>query len=436
MTHTTEKQKIGLTRATSLVTGNMIGSGIFLLPASLALYGSISFIGWIISGIGTIFLAIVFSRLSKILPRTGGPYAYAKEGFGEFSGFLTAWSYWISILATNAGIAIAFTGYFGVFFPFVTSSTYATAVTSILAVWLLTYVNTRGTAMGANVQLITTILKVVPLLTISLIGLFFIDLDNFQAFNISGQSNFQAILATLTLTLFALLGVESATIPAGDIDQPEKTIGRATLIGTALVVFIYVLSSAVIMGLISPDSLQTSNAPFADAADIIFGPTGKYLIALGAIFSTFGALNGWILLQGQIAMAPANDRLFPKIFGKLNNKNAPHAGLIISSILVSFFVVSNYSKGLVAMFTFIILVSTFAVCIPYLFSALAELMVVSKMKNPDRSRIIKASIYGVPAFIYSLMAIIGSPKDVVFYGFIFLVLGIPIYVYAKFQKSK
>ena len=208
----------------------MIGAGIFLLPASLALYGSISFIGWVISGAGAILLAIVFGRLSRILPKTGGPYIYSKEGFGEFAGFLSAWSYWISVLSTNAGIAIAFTGYLGVFLPMVTSSPVSTAAASIIAIWALTYLNTRGTVMGANIQLVTTILKIVPLIFVSLIGLFFIDFEHFKAFNISGKTDSQAIFATMTLTLFALLGIESATIPANDIENPEKIIPKAIMV--------------------------------------------------------------------------------------------------------------------------------------------------------------------------------------------------------------
>ncbi|MEQ9423117.1 MAG: amino acid permease [Cyclobacteriaceae bacterium] len=426
-----QSKKIGLSRATSLVVGNMIGAGIFLLPASLATLGSISFIGWMISGLGTIVLAVVFSRLSRIITKSGGPYAYAQAAYGDFVGFITAWSYWVSILATNAGIAIAFSGYLGVFLPFANGKL-GTAIISISAVGLLTIVNLRGTAAGAGVQLITTILKVIPLIFVCLVGTFFIEPSYLVEFNVSEQSHSSAIAAAITLTLFALTGFESATLPSGDIEDSDKTVPRATIIGTIAVVVIYMISSAVIMGLIPNPILQTSTAPFADAAEIIMGSAGKYLVAFGALISTFGALNGWILLQGHITMSPAEDGLFPKFFAKKNANNISLFGHLLSSLLVTFFITANSAKGLVALFTFLILVSTFCLLIPYLFVALSEILIIIKSGSNRKTNLEKAAIFGIIGFLYTMWAVIGSPNDVVFYGVIFLLMGIPVYVWAKY----
>lgn len=423
--------KIGLSRATSLVMGNMIGAGIFLLPASLALYGSISFIGWILSGFGAIFLAIVFSRLSQKIPKTGGPYVYTRVAFGDFAGFLSAWAYWLSILPTNAAISIAFTGYLSVFFPALNQSPVYVSITAILLLWILTLINLRGTRTSGTVQLITTIVKIVPLLLISLVGVFFVDLKNIGSFNISGLDNFDAIIATLTLTLFALMGMECATIPAGDIKNPEKVIPKATMIGTSLVLGIYLLSTFAIMGLINPTELQNSNAPFADAANVLFGPIGRYIIGAGALVSTLGALNGWVLIQGQIPMAIAKDKLLPSIFGKTNKYGAPYYAILFSSLLITILIVANSSKGLVAMFTFMVQISAFTVSIPYIFSSAAEILILHKSGISEPKQFVRPLIFAIPAFTYSFWAIVGSGLEPVYYGFILLLIGIPIYIWSK-----
>jgi len=428
--------KVGIYVATSLVVGNMIGSGIFLLPSTLAKYGGISIYGWLISGLGAMTLALVFSRLSKLIPKTGGPYAYTRAGFGKFAGFLIAWGYWISVLCTNAAIAVAFSGYLTIFIPELSQSDLALALSSVIAVWLLTLINLGGIRSGGNVQLITTILKVLPLVLLSIVGLFFLDTNHFIPWNRSGESDLIAIGSSLTLTLFALLGMECATIPAGNIKNPSITIPRATLLGTALTVIIYLMSSVSIMGLVAPEVLQQSKAPFADAANLLWGPTGKYLIGIGALISTFGALNGWIIVQAQIPYAVAMDKLFPPFFGQLNKRGVPGIAMLVSSAIVSLIVLSNYAKGLVDMFTFLILMGTFLVLLPYLFSSLAELAILIR-KRPEnwRKRLIRPMLISIPAFLFSFWAIIGAGQQVVFYGFLSLILGLPLYIWTMFKRS-
>lgn len=427
------KNKIGKWTSSSLVLGNMIGSGIFLLPAALASYGRISIFGWIISSIGALLLAKVFASLSSLIPKSGGPYAYTKAGFGDFAGFLVAWGYWISILCTNAAITVAMLGYLEVFFPILGQSHIVAVALGVSIIWLLTWVNNRGVRNAGYVQLVTTILKVIPLIVVTIAGLFFFNMDHFSPLNISGESNLNALVQTTTLTLFAFLGVECATIPAENIDNPKVTIPRATWIGTILAVAIYVLGSISIMGILPPETLQQSSAPFADAANLIWGPAGRYLVAIGAIVSTFGALNGWILMQGQIPMAAARDGVFPRIFSGINSKDVPAVGIIISSILVSILLITNYTKGLNKAFEFMILLSTLTVLVPYLFSSASYILLSNKKENRAPK---KWSIWiGLAAFSFSLFAVIGSGEEVVFWGFIMLMLGIPFYVRMKL-KSK
>lgn len=437
MSNPNQQPQIGIYIATSLVIGSMIGSGIFLLPSSMAKIGSISLFGWLFSGIGALLLAIVFSRLSKLVPKTGGPYIYPKEGFGDFIGFLSGWGYWLSILVTNASIAIVFTGYLLVFIPAWSESQMAIIIIPIVTIWLLTWLNATGIKSGGYVQLTTTILKIIPLVVITIAGFFFFNRSNFIPFNSSGSSDLAAIGTSITLTLFAFLGMEAATIPAANIRNPEITISRATIVGTIITIIIYLLTSISIMGVLPQEQLAQSSAPFADAAELIWGSTGKYLIGIGALISTFGALNGWILMQGHMPLAMAEDDLLPSIFKRRSKKNLPVFGLLVSSLLVTVIVLVNSSKGLVAIFTLLILVSTFLALVSYLFSSLAEVVILIKHKPTGwEKRIMRAFILSLPAFVFSVIAVYGAGAETVFSGFIILILGMPIYVWSKIKKSQ
>lgn len=407
----------------------MIGSGVFLLPASLAVYGGISIGGWIVSSIGALLLAKVFSTLSKNFPKAGGPYAYTRMGFGDFPAFLVAWGYWISICATNAAITVALLSYLTVFFPALSGNAPLSIGIGLGLIWLLTWVNNRGVATASWVQLITTILKVAPLLLIAIIGIFYIEPAHFQPLNISKESDTSAIIATATLTLFAYLGIECATIPADNIKNPTVTIPKATNWGTWAAIAIYILGSIAVMGIIPPETLQVSEAPFADAAAVIWGETGRYVVAIGAIISTFGALNGWILMQGQVPLAAANDKLFPAFFAKLNKHGSPAPGIILSSILVSFLMAMNYSKSFIRAFEFMILLATLTVLVPYLFSTATHILFAIQPKQYAKNKF--TWLIGLLAFLFSMLAVVGSGEEVVFWGFLLLMSGIPFYVWLK-----
>ncbi len=430
-------KQIGLWIVTSLVVGNMIGSGIFLLPSALAEFGGISIFGWIASGFGALTVAVVFSRLSKLVPKTGGPYIYPKEGFGDFIGFFSGFGYWMSVLLTNASIAMAFTGYLFVFTPSIAESKLMAVVIALGTIWFLTWLNALGVKSGGKMQLVTTVLKIIPLVLVTIAGYFFFNIDNFKPFNTSGMSDIKAVGATVALTLFAFLGIESGTVPAGNVKDPKKTIPMGTMIGTIFNIIIYLLSTFSIMGVIPPEALRGSTAPFADAAEIIWGEGGKYLVGFGAMISIFGALNGWILIQGQIPFAMAEDDLMPPIFKKKSKRDFPLYGLVISSIIVTVIVIANSSKGLVELFTLLILIGTFLTLISYLFSSLSAVLILIRYK-PDKweTRSIRAFIVSIPAFVFSLWAVYGSGQQIVFYGFLILMMGLPLYVYSKMRKNK
>jgi len=416
--------------ATALVVGNMIGSGVFLLPASLGAFGGVSVLGWLFTSVGAMVLALTFARLSRLMPKAGGPYAYTRAGFGDFAAFLVAWGYWISVCAGNAAIAVALVGYLAFFWRPLAENPAMAAAAAVGSIWILTWVNARGVRQAGGVQLVTTILKLVPLIAIGTVGLLYLDFDNFTPFNTSGQSTISAITATAALTLWAFLGVESATIPAGDVEQPERTIPRATVIGTVVAAFVYISGTVAVMGILPPSVLTDSTAPFADAASSVWGPWAAGTIAAGAAFSCFGALNGWIMLQGQLPLAVAMDGLFPAVFGRVSKQGTPVAGLVLSSALVTLIVFTNYTKGLVGAFTFIILLATVTVLVPYVFSSMALVLASLRSSSTGGAKRITAPvILGSLAFLYSLWAVAGSGRDAVFWGFILLLAGLPAYVW-------
>lgn len=419
------KKHLSLGPTTALVLGNMIGSGIFLLPASLASYGAISVVGWIVSACGGLVLAKVFSELARRFPETGGPYVFTKKGFGDFPAFLVAWGYWIAICCTNAAIAVTMLSYLSVFFPVLSNSPIIAAMTGLTVLWFLTYINSKGVKEAGWVQLITTILKLVPLILVGFVGLFFLEMDHFTPFNLSAKSDLSAITITTTLTLFAFLGIESATIPAENIRKPKVTIPKATLIATIVAIIVYIVGSIAVMGLVPPEVLVASEAPFADAAAVIWGDSSRKWIALGIVISTFGALNGWIMMQGQIPLAAAKDKLFPASFAKENKNGMPWFALVFSSILISGLMLMNYSKGLIKAFEFMILLSTLTCLVPYLFSTATHILFSL------RSTRTWTALWGVLAFAFSMWAIVGSGQEIVFWGFLALMSGIPFYVWIR-----
>jgi len=429
-------QKIGLITATSLVVGNMIGAGIFLLPASLASFGSISLLGWLFTATGALILAKIFSNMSKILPNiSGGPYAYSKAGFGDFIGFLVAWGYWISIWVSNAALVTAIISALSVFFPVLETNSILAVSIGLGMIWFLTWINSRGVNASGKFQVVTTILKLAPLVFIILLGLFYFDVNNFPSFNLTGDSSWVALSGAAALTLYAFLGIESASIPAESVENPEKIIPRATMLGTIIVTLVYILGTVVLFGILPIESLQNSPAPFADAGKIIGGEYAGYFVAAGAAIAALGCLNGWILMSGQLPMATAKDNMFPKVFKRENKNGAPYLGLVIGSVLTSVVLLMNYTKGLVDQFTFIANLVVFTALVPYLFVAAAYIIVLIE-KKLHFNNAFKTFILGTLGATYSIWAIFGAGSDTVFYGFLLLLAGIPFYVLMQWHKRE
>ena len=431
---TKQNQKIGLLAATSLVVGNIIGAGIFVLPASLAKFGSISIVGWLFTATGALILAKIFSNFSKKLKgKSGGPYIYSKVVFGDFIGFLVAWGYWISCWVNNAAIAVAIVSALSFFFPELVTNPFYATLTGLSFIWFFTFTSSKGIKSSGNIQILTTIAKLIPLVLIILFGFFIFDLDIFPEFNLTDQNDFEILPVVAVMTLYAFLGLECASIPAENIKNPEKTIPKATMAGTLISTLIYILSTIVLFGIISAENLINSPAPFAEAGEIIGGKYFGFLISAGAAISAIGALNGWILITSYMPMTMANDRLFPKVFAKKNKKGFPYLSLLLGSILTSFVMTMNYTDGLVDRFEFLILLTTLSTLIPYFFVSVSYILFHVE-KRLFKINSFRSVILGLFGSLYSLWAIFGSGIDSIVYGTILLILGIPIYLILKLKN--
>lgn len=422
------KKALGFWRTWSLSVGYMIGSGIFLMPTVLAPYGLIGLSTWLISGAGAVLIALSLANLSRRIPKVGGPYAYARAAFGDFAGFIIAWAYWISLWTATAAIVVAFVGYLGVFVPALGESFFLATAAGLATLAVLVVLNVAGMRQSGIFQLTTSIIKIIPLLAIGLVGLFYIEPANVPEWNPSGGSPLPVLATASILTMWAFVGLEAASVPAGDVHNARRTIPRALIAATVAVVAIYLLSSFAVMGVMPGGELAASQAPFAEAATRIWGQWGAWFITLGAIVSTLGAANCSVLLTGQTPMAAAFDGLFPKPFARLSKNGTPALSLVIGGALSGLLMVMNYAKGFVGAFTFMILLSTLAVVIAYAFSAMADLLFALREKNRPKGKIVRNALTALGAFAFSLWLTVGSGQESVFYAFLLILAGLPFYV--------
>jgi APA family basic amino acid/polyamine antiporter len=417
---------LGFWAATALVVGNMIGSGLFLLPSALAGYGGVAILGFGLSALGAVLLALVFARLGLRHSRSGGPYVYARIAFGDATGFAVAWSYWVSNWCGNAAIAVAFAGYLGALLPGATASPLRAAAMAVAALWLCTLFNLRGTRSAGHMQIVLTVAKLLPLAAIILVGVWSVDAASWQPFNRSDSGLLGATTATAALTLWAFLGLECATIPAAEVRDPQRTVPRATMVGTVLAVVVTVGACMIVVGLLPASTLAVSGAPFVDAAARLWGGPAGLLFGAAAALSCIGALNGWVLMQGQLPLAVARDGLFPAVFARCDVRGTPWAGLVLSSTLSSVLIVANYQRSLVGMFTFAILLSTAATLLSYLVCSAAALRLREQV-----ARNVGGMLVALGALGFSVWALLGIGTEALLWGLFLIVLGAPLYLWQR-----
>ncbi len=417
---TTGKRALGFGMALALVVGNMIGSGVYLLPATLAPLGMNALAGWVVTIIGAMALAWVFARLSAKIPRAGGPYAYVEAAFGPGAGFAVAWSYWVSVWTGNAAIAVAAIS--ALSSPLVFLRQPAMAAGAALAlVWVLVLVNVRGVALAGRVQVVTAIAKLVPLALVMLLGAWFllpaahVAAVAPNAVPLSGGLIAQAA----ALTFWGFLGVEAATVPADKVIDPERTVPRATLLGTAFTGVIYFSIAATLLTFVPSQVLAQSPAPVADFLGRSFGPVAADAMALFAAVSAIGALNGFVLLQGEMPRAMARGKVFPAWFARETAQGTPARAHVFSGILLSMVMLMNYSGSTANLFAAVIEISLAAAMLAYFASALAAL----KLVRGEWSVAVAATI--AAAYVAWMVWGLGWRADA--WGLALLAAGVPIY---------
>ena len=420
---------IGFWRGWSIAVGCAIGSGIFMMPTLLAPYGLIGFGGWLIAGAGSILVALTMSRLVRRIPKTGGPYVYANEGLGHFAGFIIAWTYWIACITAIAGISIAFVSYLGFFIPAISNSALLSLLASLVLVWLIVTLNIFSIESSAKFQVVSTLLKLLPLFFMMFLGLVGFDSNNFPEINPTNANPFVLLATVTTLVMWSFVGIETATVPAENFINPEKTIPKVLIAAVLSVLTIYILVSIAIAAIVPAEELMNSSAPFALAATKILGFSGGVVIAFGALISTLGSLNANTLTAGNITFAAARDKLLPSRFLTLSDAGTPIFSFILAGSFVSFLLMLNYTKGLINAFIFFAMLSTLSTLIAYLFCAMAELKF---LKNDDPSKQRNAAIFlTFGTFLYAFFAIWGAGMEIVFYSFMLILVGMPMYAWMK-----
>ena len=431
------KKEISLFMATMLVCGNMIGSGVFMLPATLAqVSGPLStIIAWVLTTIGSILIAISFANLGSKYPSTGGAYQYTKEAFGEFAGFLSAWLYWNGSWIGNAAIIVAIASYSAAIIPALQNPVVSIIFTSAI-LWAVTILNIVGVKQAGKIQSFVTVFK------IGFFALFIIvAFLNFDSINIMPLAPEGKGLSTVSLaatsTLWAFVGLESSTVTAGELKDPEKNVKKSTIYGLIIAAIIYILISVGSMGAMSNSELAMSGAPLTDILTRALGTNVGKMLTIAVVICILGTTIGWILSTARVSFAAGEDGVFPKFFGRLSPKyGTPVNSLIIGSVLVNLLLVMNYQKGMVSAFTFITILATLSFLPVYLLSVAAEMMIMFREeKNFSLKIFLKKSIMPMIAFVYTIWTIYGSGAETVMWGFILMLIGIPFYIY-NYHKNR
>jgi APA family basic amino acid/polyamine antiporter len=421
----TSSKALGFWMSTALVVGNMIGSGVYLLPAALAPFGWNAVIGWVLTILGALAIAFVFARLARALPQAGGPYAYTQAAFGPGMGFAVAWTYWLSIVIGNAAVAVGSVSYLSVLVPAIGRIHMLPPLLTLATIWALTLVNCLGARSVGGLQVVATIVKLVPLAAVLIVAIIAIaggarSALPFHATDIHAGG----ITAAATLTLWALLGLESATVPADKVIDAARTVPRATLFGTGFAGLIYLAVCTGILLLMPAAGLSRSAAPFTDFLDRFVGFHAGAVLAAFAALSGFGALNGWLLLQGELPSAMARGGVFPQWLAEVSANGTPVRAHLVSTVILTVILLMNYQRSMVDLFTFLVLVATTATLFAYLFAALSALR-LQRRGQLDASRVLTA--IAILALGYSLWAIWGAGSQPALLGLAFMVSALPIY---------
>ncbi len=413
-------RKLGLFAAIALVVGNMIGSGVFLLPASLAPFGWNAVFGWLVTIAGTLVLAWLLAVLTRALPAARDPMGFVEEGFGEVAAFLVAWIYWVSVWTAVVSIAVAATSYLSAFLPWIGATPMAPALCSIALVWAMTLINLRGVHAAGNFQILTVVLKTLPLLAVIVVAAIVLgngqaDIRPYEAATINGAD----LRGAAALTLFALLGFECASLAAAKVENPEVNVPRAMMWGTALTGLLYLLVCSAVALMLPEAEAAASPAPLASFVARYWSAEAASLVTIFAIISCVGAINGWVLMQGELPHNMAMRGMLPGWFGRTDRRGTPLQALVASSVIATLCLLLNASRSMQGIYEFVLLLSTSAALWLYLACALAAW----------RLRI--ARLIALPGAIYAVWTLWGAGWEASGWSLVLMLAGLPLYWWAR-----
>ncbi|HTR76651.1 MAG TPA: amino acid permease, partial [Gemmatimonadaceae bacterium] len=390
---------LSLAGVVALVVGNMVGTSIYTLPASLAAaVGPMGIVAWLLTAVGYLGVALVYASLGTRFPRTGGPYVYAREAFGDFAGFETVWLYWLSAVLGNAGITIGVIGYVEGLIPTLAASVPLKFALGQAMLWGLCWLNVRGVKGSARLQIAIMLMNIVPLLGLTMWSARAFDPGNLRPFAPKGWSS---LAAGAALIVWAYSGVESATVPAEEVRSPERMISRGTLIGYAIATLVFVSTSIIVAGVLPNAVVASSARPIAMAVGRGVGPWAAVVISVGAIVAGTGTLNGWMLMSGRIPVSAAEDGLFFAALSRIHPRfRTPHVALVVGTAVASATLLLMFNHTLLDAFDFIVLLTVWLTLVPHLFAAAAELALARRDRDqytPAQRR--RAQVFGSLAFV-------------------------------------
>ncbi|ELI8202441.1 TPA: putrescine-ornithine antiporter [Yersinia enterocolitica] len=421
-----KSNKMGVVQLTILTAVNMMGSGIIMLPTKLAEVGTISIVSWLVTAVGSMALAYAFAKCGMFSHKSGGMGGYAEYAFGKSGNFMANYTYGVSLLIANVAIAISAVGY-GTELIGAELSPLGICLATIGVLWLCTVANFGGARITGKISEITVWGVIIPVVGLSVIGWFWFSPTLYaESWNPHHVPTFEAIGASIAMTLWAFLGLESACANTDVVENPEKNVPIAVLGGTLGTAVIYIVSTNVIAGIVPNIDLANSTAPFGLAFAQMFDPTvGKIIMAL-MVMSCCGSLLGWQFTIAQVFKSSADEGYFPKVFSKISKAEAPIKGMLVIVVIQTVLSLMTISPSLNKQFNVLVNLAVVTNIIPYILS-MAALIIIQKVAKVDPSKARVANIIALIGALYSFYVLYSSGEEAMMYGAIVTFLGWTLY---------
>jgi APA family basic amino acid/polyamine antiporter len=421
------ERQLGLAMATALVIGNMIGAGIFLLPAVLAPFGANATYGWLVTIAGALFIAATLAMLSARIE--GGPFVFVEEAFGARIAFVVMWSYLVSIWVTTAILPIAAVSNLTHVFPALGKPIVAPLV-SIAFAWLLLLVNANGARTAGFVQIVTALLKSLPLIAVVVVAAVYWGRGAPAAPAAAVSVSTGSVASAAALALFSMLGIESAVVSADKVKNPRRNLPIASVVGAALTGAIYLAATWGVLYLLPAKVAASSPSPFADATQPFIGPVAGSAVALFAAISALGCLNGWILCVGEVPLKLARDGALPPWFAKTTGRGTPVRAQVVGCSVGTLLIVMNYSRSLTGIFEFLTLISVVSTSVLYTGCTSGALALVARRRIAGFALAACATI----GLLFSIWSYWGAGLKPTLWGAALLATGVPVWFAA--QRSR